>query len=73
MLPVVGAEVENKIKDSLYLRCKVGRFDVAESEFVLLLKSGKIGMIRKFIIGNQCKVNKVFASNVRLHGSKNEM
>ena len=39
MVPLVGAKVENKTKDSLYLRCEVGRFDVAESEFVLLLKT----------------------------------
>ena len=39
MVPLVGAEVENETKDSLYLRCEVGCFDVAESEFVWLLKT----------------------------------
>ena len=34
MLPMVGAEVENETKDSLYLRCEVRSFDVAESETI---------------------------------------
>ena len=34
MLPLVGAKVENETKDCLYLWGEVGRFDVAESEYI---------------------------------------